>query len=193
MALNDYAVIDDLLQLHDYQNIKAFFIQKIIEDDFAKAGIGANGNRIIQSEIRGDFVYWLNSTVDVELEVYFSFMEALSKNIKERCFISLTGNELHLALYPPGSFYKKHLDQFKHRNNRQISVIFYMNDLWETGDGGELCIYQAGKNDVLIEPKANRCVVFKSDCLEHAVLKTQKDRYSITGWLLRKPVGLEFL
>ena len=71
-------------------------------------------------------------------------------------------------------------------------MIVYLNEDWKTGDGGELKIYLADK-DALIEPIKNRCVIFKSDTLEHEVLVTNKSRFSLTGWLLYQPSSVGYL
>lgn len=44
-----------------------------------------------------------------------------------------------------------------------------------------------------IEPLAGRLVIFKSEEVLHEVIYTKVSRYSLTGWLLRKPVGLGYL
>jgi SM-20-related protein len=64
-----------------------------------------------------------------------------------------------------------------------ITMIVYLNENWQKEDGGELKIY---KNDteILIEPLANRCILFKSALLEHEVLPTNAGRNSLTGWFL---------
>jgi SM-20-related protein len=97
-----------------------------------------------------------------------------------------------MAHYPAGSFYKRHLDQFKERNNRVISTILYLNKNWEASQGGELKLF-FDHEEKIVEPKYGRIVSFKSDQLEHEVLKTNVDRFSITGWMLHNPVGLGFL
>ena len=105
------------------------------------------------------------------------------------CFLSLSGYEFHLAKYPPGGHYDKHMDQFQNRSNRLISVIIYLNDEWQKGNGGELEI-DHNDQSVLISPLAGRCVFFKSDKVLHGVLESNADRYSLTGWLLHKPSAL---
>jgi SM-20-related protein len=108
------------------------------------------------------------------------------------CYLSLSDYEFHLAHYPTGTFYKRHLDQFVGRNNRMISVVIYLNEHWKVGDGGELQIYLES-GDVTVQPKARRCVLFKSADVEHEVLTTNVGRDSLTGWLLYKPAGLGLL
>ena len=51
------------------------------------------------------------------------------------------GYEFHYALYETGSFYKKHMDQFRNNDSRKYSMIMYLNEGWQDGDGGELNIH----------------------------------------------------
>ncbi len=64
-----------------------------------------------------------------------------------------------------------------------------MNDTWKNGDGGELELYHEAQS-IRVAPLANRCVLFKSDTVPHSVLQSIRDRYSLTGWLLHKPLAL---
>ena len=67
--------------------------------------------------------------------------------------------------------------------------MIYLNEEWAEGDGGELVIYK-NSGEMKIQPLASRCVLFKSDQIEHEVLFTNKPRYSLTGWLLYYPPGI---
>ena len=98
------------------------------------------------------------------------------------CYTGITGYEFHYTLYPEGSFYKKHLDQFRNNNSRKYSMIMYLNADWEAADGGELCITQHDHLQ-MISPQNGKAVFFKSNEMEHEVLITNKPRMSITGWL----------
>jgi SM-20-related protein len=100
------------------------------------------------------------------------------------CFTGITDYEFHYSLYETGSFYKKHLDQFKNNSNRQFSMISYLNADWLEADGGQLLIHSEGGQQK-IDPVQGRTVFFKSDDLEHEVLVTNKRRLSVTGWLKR--------
>lgn len=193
LAENDYVVVDNFIPNQLYSKIEAFYHKRLAEDNFAKAGIGALNDYQIVETIRGDFVYWLNKDNDAEIADFFVMMEEFVQFLNRTCFLSLSGFEFHLAYYPQNTYYQKHLDQFKKRNNRLISVVLYLNQNWKKGDGGELKIYQKEGGEVLIEPIANRCVFFRSDIVPHEVLKTNTNRKSVTGWLLYQPPTLGFL
>lgn len=61
-------------------------------------------------------------------------------------------------------------------------MIMYLNECWQDGDGGELCVYNDGVAET-ISPLNGRSVFFKSSELEHEVLLVNKPRMSITGWI----------
>lgn len=193
MAQQDYVVMDDFLDENLIQDIMVFFQNKEHEDVFKKAAIGSSGNELIINEVRGDYTFWLDKNRDAELSDLFEVLDQVKFWINRMCFLSLLDYEFHLAHYPEGSFYKRHLDQFAGRNNRMISLIIYLNKDWKNGDGGELRIYPEGNGSLDIQPLYNRCILFRSDTLEHEVLTAHKDRRSVTGWMFYKPTPLAVL
>ncbi|WP_255307415.1 2OG-Fe(II) oxygenase [Allomuricauda sp. CP2A] len=184
----DYVVIDHFFQDTLYAEVKSFFLGKL--SDFTKAGIGTNSDNQINKNIRGDFTYWLDRKRDVRLQPFWNLLDEIVFMFNRYCYLSLSGYEFHLAHYPSGGHYDKHLDQFENRNNRMISVIIYFNDAWQKGDGGELEIFEKDGSSFLVEPLAARCVMFKSAEVPHAVLQAHKSRFSVTGWLLYQPSAL---
>jgi SM-20-related protein len=144
------------------------------------------GNEILVSHdtlVRSDVIYWLDRKHNNPYENdFFDLMDSFVNHLNSTCYTGITGYEFHYALYKKGSFYKKHLDQFRSNESRQYSMIMYLNAGWEEEDGGQLCIHHP---DFLqnISPTNGKSVFFKSNELEHEVLITTKDRLSITGWL----------
>ncbi|MCH2449324.1 MAG: 2OG-Fe(II) oxygenase [Gracilimonas sp.] len=192
LAEADFVIVDDFISNELFENIMEFFHKMEESDKLKKAGIGAQQNFQVKAEIRGDFIYWLDENRDLELAPFFELMDELTQKLKRFCYLSLSGSEFHIAKYPAGSFYRKHLDQFSERANRQITVLIYLNNNWQKGDGGELMIYKDGE-EIEIEPIAKRLLLFKSDVIEHEVLTTNVPRYSLTGWLLHKPSGAGYI
>lgn len=192
LAEDDYVIVDDFISDEMYREIMDFFHQKEASDDLKKAGIGAQADFQVKAEIRGDFIYWLDENRDTELSPFLELMDDLTQSLKRFCYLSLSGREFHIAKYPTGSFYHRHLDQFQERSNRQITVLIYLNENWQKGNGGELVIYKDGQ-EILVEPIAKRLLLFKSDIIEHEVLTTNVPRYSLTGWLLHQPAGIGYL
>lgn len=193
LSNQDYVVIDNFLTEELYRTIRSHFLQKLNQDTFDKAGIGALGLNTIKKEVRGDFTYWLDKEKDSDLQEYTELTDELIFVMKRYCFLPIADSEFHYAFYPPGAHYEAHVDQFSERNNRIISVVIYLNEDWKKGDGGELKIFKENDEFDLIEPIAKRCVLFRSDTVMHQVMPTSKDRYSLTGWLLNNPVGIGFL
>ncbi|WP_306013589.1 MULTISPECIES: 2OG-Fe(II) oxygenase [unclassified Allomuricauda] len=185
ISSKDYVIIDHFLRDELYTEIKTFFLGKL--PSFKEAGIGAHADHQIDTKIRGDFTYWLDRNRDAQLTGYWSLLDETMHIFNRYCYLSLSGYEFHLAHYPLGGHYDKHLDQFENRNNRMISIIIYLNDDWKQGDGGELEIFEKDGSSFLVEPLAGRCVMFKSAEVPHAVLKAHKSRFSLTGWLLHQP------
>lgn len=192
LAEHGYAIVDQWLPVDLFDQLRAFFQRRQQEDDFDKAGIGAQKDHQIRSRIRGDYVYWLDPVRDGEAAPLFPALEEVQAQLNRYCFLSLSGYEFHLAWYPPGAGYKKHLDQFQGRNNRMISLIVYLNHHWREGDGGELKLYLPD-GELLAPPLPNRMVIFKSGEVYHEVLPTRVGRFSLTGWLLHQPAGLGYL
>ena len=190
LAVNDYVVIDDFLDVDLLQLVKEEFGVLENKDCFGQAAIGTKNEQKVIQEIRSDLIYWIDKNDGtLQYKLYDLFIE-LKNLINKHCFLSLSDFEFHFAKYPKGSFYKKHLDQFDNRSNRMISVILYLNKDWKDGFGGELKIYPINEEPKTIEPLENRLVMFKSDALPHEVLVSNFDRRSITGWMLHKPAKI---
>jgi SM-20-related protein len=160
----------------------------------------------VNSSLRGDSIYWLNEAVaSIAQQVYFEQMEALRVGLNQHLYLGLFSLESHLALYPIGAGYKKHIDRFRSANEslkvdvaiRQISCILYLNDNWLESDGGHLRLYintlAATENSpatlasaINIAPMGGRLVMFLSDTFYHEVLPATRDRKSLTGWFLTR-------
>lgn len=190
LAENDFVVVDDFLPDLLLTEVLRFF--KDQETEFRPAKIGQAHLEQRIPEIRSDMTYWLDKQRDQQLQVFFELIEELMDRLKRELFLSLQGYEFHFALYPPGGFYKPHLDQFDARSNRMISFMIYLNPNWRRGDGGELRIHKEERK-IDIEPIMNRAVLFRSDTVLHEVLSATKARRSLTGWLLKRPSGVGVL
>lgn len=193
LAEKNYVTIDDFVPVDLYDDLKRFFQARLEQEEFDQAGIGSVFNNQLVTSIRGDYTYWIDKNRDTEIAPVFTLVEELVSKINRYCFLSLSGYEFHFAHYPPGSFYRRHLDQFKDRSNRMISVIIYLNDHWKPGNGGELKLFGEDESETLIQPLARRCVLLRSDSVEHEVMKTEVSRFSLTGWLLYQPSSVGYL
>jgi Rps23 Pro-64 3,4-dihydroxylase Tpa1-like proline 4-hydroxylase len=178
VGISNHFLSEDLSQ-HLKQNI----LTHLQKNELVKAGTGNDGKLNFDHSVRGDSIYWLDRKHDDVYENEFldqidDFIVYLNKS----CFAGIRSYEFHYSLYEIGTFYKKHTDQFQDNSNRKYSMISYLNDNWEQGDGGELMIYQ-NYNNKAISPLNGKTVLFKSNELQHEVLVTNKQRLSVTGWL----------
>jgi len=150
-----------------------------------EAGTGNAAITTHNKQVRGDSIYWLDKSHNDPFEnEFFLRIDAFVKFLNQSCYAGITGYEFHYTLYEAGSFYIRHLDQFKNNPGRAFSMISYLNADWQEKDGGELMVYEPGCNRKF-SPTQGKTVFFKSDELEHEVLLTNKRRLSITGWLKR--------
>lgn len=183
-----YSILEDFFSITEVEELRNSLMDKYEEDNFKKAAIGNRTNEVIAKSIRGDFILWLNEAQAVEAEKTFfrkinDFVEYLNKT----CFLGILHKEFHYALYPEGTFYKRHLDTFQNDDRRKLSLVCYLNEQdWQPEYGGELVIYKEkdGREvPVTIYPFPGRVVIFESQMLEHEVKPVKIERLSITGWL----------
>lgn len=180
IGIDEHFITNDLSQ-HLKQNI----LNLLDNNQLVAAGTGNHQKLNHDTEVRSDLIYWLDRKHENEYENdFFDQIDDFVKYLNRSCFAGITSYEFHYSLYEAGSFYQKHLDQFKNNANRKYSMISYLNDDWNENDGGELLIYQ-NYNNKKITPTQGKTVFFKSNELQHEVLVTQKRRMSVTGWLKR--------
>jgi SM-20-related protein len=166
-------------------NLKQNILSLEKKQQLKTAGTGKFDKLIHNTTIRNDVIYWLDKKNNNEYEhQFFNQIDAFIAYLNKTCYTGITGYEFHYTLYEKGSFYRKHLDQFQDNTSRQFSMISYLNDNWQDGDGGELLIHEL-ENKIKISPTQGKTVFFKSNELVHEVLETQERRLSITGWLKR--------
>lgn len=148
------------------------------------AGIGRNLAQQVKAGIRNDHTLWLTGRTDAPRQ-FLSRMEELRLELNRELFLGLFEYEAHYALYPPGGFYKKHLDSFRGAKNRVVSTVSYLTPGWREEDGGHLVLYHP-ENDALsiqkITPCAGTLAVFLSEEIPHEVLPPVRERASIAGW-----------
>jgi SM-20-related protein len=154
--------------------------------DFRGARIGAGRGLQRRETIRGDLIGWLADPLLPAERALLRDLEELRLSFNREGFLGLFDLEIHYAWYPPGAGYARHVDRPFGRGERVVSFVVYLNAAWQPGAGGELRVFdQEGFRD--IAPVAGRLVCFLTDGREHAVLRTETDRLSITGWFRRRP------
>lgn len=159
--------------------------------EFRRAGVGRGHQLEIRDEIRGDQVMWLDPDgASAEQKTWLAKLEQLRLALNQRFFLGLLDYEGHFAIYPIGSFYKAHLDRHSGTSTRVVTVILYLNEDWQQGDGGELKLWTSpeGKDGEfqLIEPRMGTLVCFMAGEFWHEVMPAAKSRMSITGWFRQR-------
>lgn len=157
-------------------------------DNFVPAMVGKASERQRKEEIRGDLTFWLDPlNPPSQLRELIHILNELKQHLNQHLYLGLKDFECHLAKYPIGSFYKKHLDRFETDASRSLSFIFYLHEEWNEKDGGELILYNQ-KHEIIktILPKPGSLIVFLSEEFPHEVKPCFRERRSLTGWMHTK-------
>jgi len=155
-----------------------------------RAGVSRGADFRIDTEVRKDRIMWLDPSHCSEIQYrYLGALEELRLAVNSQLFLGLFEFEGHLAHYPPGSYYRRHLDRFQGTEQRVLTTILYLNREWRERDGGQLRLYTDPTDESRceeIQPLAGRLVVFLSARFPHEVMPARRDRLSITGWFKRR-------
>lgn len=148
------------------------------------AGVGRAEDFTLARAIRRDKTRWLARESAVQA-AYLDVMETVRLALNRSLFLGLFSYEAHYAVYEPGGFYARHLDAFKGARNRVVSTVFYLNEAWSEGDGGELAVFshdEAREPVARIAPELGTLAIFLSEDIPHEVCPALRARYSIAGW-----------
>ena len=187
-ARNGYVIIDNFLNSDEYRNILDHYFSLLPTNKFQYSKIGKDSTSQQDRTIRGDKICWLDPHEPTKaLHPFFQKLTEIQKITNENFYLGIKDFEALFAYYEPGSFYKKHSDQFHHDSSRQLTYVFYMNDNWQEGDGGELLVYNLADELVIkVAPTGNRLILFLPREFPHEVLQCSKERKSIVGWFHNK-------
>lgn len=174
--------LDPLIATNLTKNLKVLF------EEHKMHSAGTGDSESTQNKLhRSDLIYWLDrGHNDLYENAFLDRMDEFVLHLNSTCYTGITDYEFHYAWYEKGSFYKKHRDQFRNKDSRKFSFIYYLNDNWQEEDGGELCVY-FDKDSQKITPILGKSVFFQSSELVHEVLLANKPRLSIAGWLKIDP------
>ncbi len=192
LAAQGWSVIPDFLAAHEVPPLRDRLLRWWAEGDFHPAGVGRGPDRRVVSEIRGDYVRWLEMGRGGQFhDLYHARFEPLRLAVNQALYLGLWELEAHVTLYPPGAYYVRHLDRFRDAPHRVLSVILYLNENWHDADGGELRLHLptpdgAGEAPRDVLPRAGTLVTFLSDRIWHEVRPARRDRLSFTGWFRRR-------
>jgi SM-20-related protein len=185
IANNGYAICADFLPA-DIIEALAKQTQIMFDDGIMQpAKTGQHSNKV-NANIRGDSTFWLHEDDNnANIQAYFKQMQLLKTALNRQLLVNVQSLESHLAYYPAGSRYTKHLDQFNLGagvQNRQLSSVLYLNTNWQVQDGGELRLYLNEHEYLDISPIGGTLVLFLSNQFWHEVLPAKAHRISLAGW-----------
>lgn len=176
-----YIVLDNPLQ----NGLTAQLFSRCQDDPerFHAAHVGRGTEKKQIDAIRGDVIDWLDASCDIDRR-YLAFMETLRMGLNEALYLGLFDYECHYAIYNAGSGYARHSDVLNGRKNRILTTVLYLNDDWQTRDGGELVLFEPTGPGILatVAPKFGRMIIFLSETFPHQVLVSNNVRRSIAGW-----------
>ncbi|MBL6692242.1 MAG: 2OG-Fe(II) oxygenase [Pseudomonadales bacterium] len=155
--------------------------ESLTDADYSDASIGRRFKEQRNRFVRTNRVHWLLEEDDaISSWRHWSFK--LRRYLNRHLYLGLESFESHIALYEPGDFYKLHIDAFRGERNRIISLVTYLNDSWQPGQGGELVLYPENGEPVRVIPEAGTVVLFLSEVVPHEVMLTNRVRHSVSGW-----------
>ena len=153
------------------------------DEQFDLAGIGRDIQHMHNRFVRNDEICWITGESAAGRD-WLRWTTELQTFLNRRLLLGLFSFESHFARYAPGAYYKRHLDAFRGKTNRVLSVVAYLNTDWGAADGGELILYSdaTDRDGLRVSPIAGTVVIFLSEDFPHEVLPARRDRHSIAGW-----------
>ncbi|GAB4153458.1 MAG: 2OG-Fe(II) oxygenase [Winogradskyella sp.] len=184
LTSKQFSIIDDFFSSEEVMALRQSLLHKYEEDAFKKSAIGNRTNTIIKKAVRGDIILWIDeNNINPSEQLFFNKINDLKDYLNRTCFLGINQKEFHYAIYPEGTFYKRHLDTFQNDDRRKLSFVCYLNEEdWKPENGGELVLYLE-QGEETIYPFPGKVVIFESQILEHEVKPVNTQRLSITGWL----------
>lgn len=155
----------------------------------APAGIGRGSALAVREGIRGDRIEWIEPGQSAACDRYLGLLDGLRQALNQGLYLGLEDYESHFALYPPGAFYRKHVDRFRDDDRRAVSAVLYLNPDWQPEQGGALRLYLSNGETRDLAPQAGGLVVFLAAEMPHEVLPASRERLSLTGWFRRRGDG----
>ena len=157
--------------------------QDDIPERFHAAHIGRGAAKVQIDSIRGDVISWLDGTDSID-QCYLAHMETLRMGLNRALFLGLFDYECHYAIYGTGAGYAKHSDVLVGKKNRVLTTVLYLNEDWQSSDGGELNLFEPSGIEVIatVTPKFGTMIIFLSESFPHEVLISHHTRRSLTGW-----------
>lgn len=184
LATDHFATANNFLSPELAEGLRENALEAYRLQRMKPAGIGKDRQYQQNQSIRNDHILWLDKeSSNVFERQFFKQVDELVSYLNQSCYTGIKSYEFHYAVYPDGSFFKRHLDCFQNDNSRKYSLISYLNKNWQINNGGILKAYLLNGDVKEVLPQMAASVVFRSDTIEHEVLQSNRLRISLTGWL----------
>lgn len=157
-----------------------------------RAGIGRGEDLVKDRSIRRDQIAWMEGITEPQATL-FCFLDELMAGLNRRLFLGLKRYEAHYATFEAGDFYKRHLDSFRGKASRVVTLVLYLNEDWGLEDGGELRVFGTDDEERvvgLMRPENGKAALFLSEEVPHEVLRANRTRFSIACWFRQDEVPL---
>lgn len=191
LATTGYVVLEQPLPA----SLLSLLLARCQDDDderFHAARIGRGLARKQIPTLRGDVISWLDDSNSAD-RAYLEWMEVLRTGLNEALFLGLFDFEAHYAIYEAGAGYAKHSDVLDGHRNRILSTVLYLNQDWQSADGGELRLFDPAGQSVIetVTPTFGKMIIFLSESFPHEVLMSQVTRRSIAGWFRVRELAID--
>jgi SM-20-related protein len=182
LATVRHAVLREALPEPAWRSLRAEAEALHAAGAFAPARVGRARGRQRDEAVRGDSTCWLDEDMPAG-GAWLRWMDGLRRTLNRELFLGLAEFEAHYAHYPPGTFYRRHVDRHRDSNARVVSAVLYLNPQWRAQDGGALRLEDAGGAPLLtLPPEGGTLLLFMSEDMPHEVLAAARARWSIAGW-----------
>ncbi len=190
LAARGFGVVPGFLAAEEVAALRAEIVEAAAGGSLRAAAIGRGDGQLVAPAIRSDDIAWLDeATASPAARVALDRLHELRRELNRELFLGLEELECHLARYPVGGLYAKHLDCHRDGSRRVLSIVLYLNAAdWSAADGGALRLYEARDPKAVaseIAPEGGTLACFLSGEIWHEVLQPTRERFSLTGWFLR--------
>ena len=135
LRLKGWGLVCDFLPPQVIAQLRDDLINHWHEGGFREAAVGRQGERQVDKGIRSDEIMWLApESATPTQHIYWQSIETLRATLNRQLYLGLNSFEAHMSLYQTGSYYRRHLDQFRGIGLREVTAILYLNENWQGHD-----------------------------------------------------------
>jgi SM-20-related protein len=190
LASERWLVVADWLEPALQQALLDLAQSRRAAGELTAARIGRGDGLRSATDVRGDAIQWLQRDDPAEcVATLLDRLNQLREALNQRLYLGLIDIEAHFAHYPPGARYQRHRDRFSSDDARVLSAVIHLGEPWNGQHGGELRLYiedPDGETSIDLPPTPGQLVLFLSGEIEHEVLPTRRDRYSVACWMRQR-------